>query len=141
MRAAPPKAPLVAQILWRPDFGRVMRKSFELEVPEWDEKILTAKVVSDAKRSMTFLHDLRRRYMGGGRPEGTKKGRRLTRLQFLEWYREASQGFANDGDRVTLSDLKAVLGVRSDTTAKNRLNEVGLPWPPESFPDVWEEGW
>ena len=92
-----------------------------------------------AFQAIEFLASVR--VQPGGRPKGSRKGQRWDRDDFLQWYREASQSYARDESRTMLDDLKEALGVRSERTVKTRLADAELPWPPESFPGVWEEGW
>jgi hypothetical protein len=75
---------------------------------------------------------------GRGRPRGSLKGDRWTRQDFIDWYREDTEAYARDGVRITLKILGAELGGLSADTAKTRLVAVGLPWPPWSYPDLWD---
>ena len=96
-----------------------------------------------ARQALKFLQ--RHPLPTGGRPRGSYKGRRWSRDEYLDWYREASQAYARDGERLTLHHLGDAMGV-SDDTASVRLRDpdVNLPWPPEAYPEVWDpdpEGW
>jgi hypothetical protein len=76
----------------------------------------------------------------GGAPTGLRKGRVWTRAEYIEWYRETSELYAGPRTRGLLWDLADAMGVHSEQTVRKRLAEAGLPWPPSSFPDVWEAG-
>jgi len=69
----------------------------------------------------------------GGRPHGWRAGRSLTGEELIDWYREASEYYANARSTPTLDDLALELQVGSHNTAKKRWDELtGLPWPPPS---------
>lgn len=80
-------------------------------------------------RAIELLRRIPRKW-AGGRPRGSKKGLRWSRRDFLIWYREATEGYANDGELPTLGDLASALGVKSEDTAKARTREARLSWPP-----------
>jgi len=134
--AAATDVPAAAELRWSPTDGTSRRL---LLLEEW-EQLRAAdqdKAVLSAARGMQAIRGLVRH--GGGRPPGARKGRVWRRRDYLEWYREAGQGYARGGERLTLRDLGAAMGISDDTAgARLRNPEVNLPWPPEAYPEVWE---
>jgi hypothetical protein len=122
-----------AELVYDPAAGR-MRRRIEIEDQgdEWERDVPRIKRAVRALRMQMLKH-------GRGRPRGTRKGRLWTRQDYLDWYAEAGQTYANDGERLTLKDLGDAMGV-SDDTAAQRLRDpkIDLPWPPDAFPDIWE---
>jgi hypothetical protein len=85
---------------------------------EWDE----------AKRTLRLLqHDP----ASGGRPRGWRKGRPWGRKKILAWYGEASEAYALDGKAPTLRDLAEAMGLKDAETARTRVEDAGLTWPPK----------
>lgn len=72
----------------------------------------------------------------GGRPLKSRKGRPWKRECYLTWYGEASQSYAMENQPLTLQHLGEAMGVSTDT-ARRRLKDVGLPWPPEAHLETW----
>jgi hypothetical protein len=64
-----------------------------------------------------------------GRKKGSRKGRRMTRQEIIEWWIEAEAAYADDADggEPTLGDLGDYMGV-SAKTAGARVTESGLQW-------------
>jgi hypothetical protein len=123
-------SPLVAEVRWHPERGTTA----SIRGLEHGHD---ARGVERVRRGLAWLQDsdvLR----GGGRPRGSKKGHQWTRQDFIDWYREARQSYATDGVRITQKIVGEELGGLSADTARNRLDDVGLPWPPWSYPDVWD---
>ena len=69
----------------------------------------------EARRALDLLQLIQR--SPGGRPAGSRKGRVWNRRDYLDWYREAGQGYARDGERLTLRHLGAAMGVSGDTAS------------------------
>ena len=129
-----PHSPLLAQITWTPELGKRPRRSIEIEIDEWDDKLYDQWHAS-AGQAMKFLHNFTR-HIAGGRPNGSLKGARWGRREILAWYDVASSEFASDGKKVRLKDLGDAMGV-SDETAGNRVRDADLTWPPT--PEQLEE--
>jgi hypothetical protein len=65
----------------------------------------------------------------GGRPMGSTKGRRWSRMTILEWYGVASDTYASDREP-TLVELADAMGLKDPETARKRVDQAGLHWPP-----------
>jgi hypothetical protein len=70
----------------------------------------------------------------GGRPKGWRKGRVWDLQEIVDWY-HAYVDFGNEPP--TLKTLGEDMGV-SDDTAKRRVIDVGLRWPPHDHPALWD---
>ncbi|MFN8636163.1 MAG: hypothetical protein U0893_20120 [Chloroflexota bacterium] len=63
------------------------------------------------------------------RPGGAPKKGVWTDVEFHEWYAEAVEAYADDtGGRPTMKDLCEALGVKTRTTARERLRDAELKW-------------
>lgn len=125
-----------AELRWSPAEG-VSKRLVLFEGWEALKPAEQDKAVLSAAGGMRAIQGFMRH--AGGRPKGSRKGRVWRRRDYLEWYREAREAYARDGERLTLRHLGAAMGVSEDT-ASTRLRdpEVDLPWPPEAHPKVWE---
>jgi hypothetical protein len=84
----------------------------------------------DPASADVLLAPVRLVWSAGGRRKGSMKGRPWTRRRCLDWWREASEDYADEGGSPTLGDLAQAMGVKSGQTARGRWEAVGLKWPP-----------
>jgi hypothetical protein len=124
--------PLVAEQRWVPGENRV-HDFFRVTISA--NELPTADDLKAAQRARAMLHKLQPALKRSERP---RKGRVWARQDYLDWYREAGQSYARDGERLTLRHLGEAMGVGEDTAGgRLREPEVGLPWPPEAHLEVW----
>jgi len=117
---------LYAVVRWMPRTGDLV-KAIEVLSDDWGDKDVRA-----ATYALRRLHGLISQ-RAGGRPHGWRAGRSLPGEKLIDWYREASEDYADEMAAPTLRDLAQELRVKSPTTAKRRWKETtGLPWPPPS---------
>ena len=94
--------------------------------PETIDKRAEQAESQSARHALKFLH--RRPWATGGRPTGAIKGAPMTRRQIIAWARE---WLDTEGGWPSMQELADRMGVRSETTARNRRRPVGIPnWPP-----------
>jgi hypothetical protein len=65
----------------------------------------------------------------GGRRRGSFKGEVWSRRRILEWWQEANESYARDREP-TLAEFADAMGVKDRRTARKRVKDVGLHWPP-----------
>jgi len=122
-------SPIYAEMLWSPGESAEHWSTHGFSNPatsaEWTRSRQVLKVAQLTVQAV-------------GRPRGSRKGRVWDQQDYLDWYAEAGQAYASDCNRVTLKDLGEAMGVSADTVS-GRLRDpaINLPWPPESYPEVW----
>jgi hypothetical protein len=126
-RAQLDQSPIYALMRWKPGteadwsiHGFDPHPSKQRAKDEW----------ATARRALTLLRNQLRL---GGRRHGWRKGQMFGREDFLEWH--LSQQL--DGLPSSLAELGKTLGVTAET-ARTRVAEARLPWPPEQHPDAWD---